>query len=816
MDTKTFRLSPIGSNERNPSNFTQGANTFAQAAAKLGPVTLLINRNENTLEQFVVLSQKAADANVQMQLAKAVGARLDVAEIPESLGATPSIGLMQVVPNIAVGRDSQIGADPAESSRILATSLQPGSWAAITFRSPTKSERKAWLRWLAHRTGVSMPTHHSVSTYAVLAQVTVGAAEWFQVEAIVNQLSAALPGFDLDVRAVPPAGRAGFWKAAGVGALVAGGAFFGLPQLPPEALAELPGAVRPALTAAGLAVTVGGGLGGFGYLPTETSKLIRGLNAGELPVAGQHRGRIRPPRRESSQSMVKRDSQGNSRVVVKEITEFEGDYPLSSTGFMLGPNSFIGVISPHGDSTVQVSTETRNASPVFRQPVGPLIGADELGPVYLSADTLRFGCALFGRPGVGKSVMMRTLFGWHALERVAPSGRLGHPGKNNALIVFEPKDYASAAKYLEWSREFGDSLLTIDALDPTTPAIDLIPSTGTLAERVSFLVNSMRYAFGDDAIGDRSYETLTQVFTGALVVTDEMLAEAEGLDTRLIEPGLSPFMYAHILLGALGDSAGVELHQAILTRTVRLRERGTPDPDLESAVKALTPLYSGSPSNRLKYQEAPRSKVMQLNQLEVWNSPKRRHVTWDQIIAGHRAVVVNTGTSRNGTLIDDSINQQMSSMLMYGLRRAIQVNCANWVDAGRSVSIFADELGMLAGSSPEVIAWLRDQGRSYGVRAFMATQRPEQLGKELRNNLLTYATVISFSQTDRMTKDEIAWAMGSSWNGDDIDLIEKHHVAIHSELDQTRQPAFLVKLPYYEGDISGFPAAQGYQLEAPR
>jgi hypothetical protein len=482
---------------------------------------------------------------------------------------------------------------------------------------------------------------------------------------------------------------------------------------------------------------------------------------------------------------------------------------------MLGPNVFIGVISPHGDSTVQVSAESRNASPLFRQPIGPLIGHDELGPVYLSADTLRFGCALFGRPGVGKSVTMRTLFGWHALERVAPSGRHGHPGRNNALIVFEPKDYSSTAKYLEWSRAFGDSLLTIDVLDPATPAIDLIPSTGTIAERVSFLVNSMRYAFGDDAIGDRSYETLTQVFTGALVVTDELLAETEGLDTRMVSPGLSVFMYAHILLGSLGDEAGVALHQAINGRAVLLRGRGTPDEDFEQAAKALVTLYGGSASNRLKYQEAPRSKVMQLNQLEVWNSPKRKHVTWDQIISGHRSVIVNTGTSQSGQLIDESINQQLSSMLMYGLRRAIQVNCANWVEAGRSVSIFADELGMLAGSSPEVIAWLRDQGRSYGVRAFMATQRPEQLSRELRNNLLTYSTVISFSQIDKLTKDEIAGVMGSTWTADAVELISKHHVAIHTEVDQTRQPAFLVNLPYFEGDINTFPAQQGYRL-APR
>lgn len=811
MDTQTFRLSPTGGNDLNTNTFTQGANTFAQAAAKLGPVTLLIRRGENNLEQFVVLSQQAATANMQMQLAKAVGARVEVAEIPEMLGATPAIGLMNAIPNAGVGRDTQAGADPAESSRILATSLQPGSWVAITFRWPTKQERRSWMRWLAHRMGTPNPIHHSVSASAVVAEITVGAPEWFQVEAVVNQVAAALPGFDLSVQAVPPAGRAKFWKTVGIGAAVAAAATIGMPLIPEEVLVDLPAGLQPGLTAVGGGLAAVGLLGGLGYLPTDTSKLAKRLNERKFAEPGQHRGRARPPRKASTQSMVRKNADGTSRTIIKDTAEFEGDYPLSSTAFMLGPNLFIGVVSPHGDSTVQVGAEARNASSAFREPIGPLIGHDELGPVYLSADTLRFGCALFGRPGVGKSVTMRTLFGWHALERVSPSGRPGHPGRKNTLIAFEPKDFSSAQKYLEWSHQFGDSLLTIDALDPDTPAIDLIPRTGPLADRVSYLVNAMRYAFGEGDIGPRSYETLSQVFTAALVITDELLAESEGLDPAVIRPGLSPFMYAHILLGAAGDEACVALYQAIRGRAVLLRERNAPDENLEAAALALAPLFaSATPAQRRTLQEAPRNKVMQLNQLEVWNSPGRRHVSWDQIITEHRSVVINTGTSRLGNIIDESINQQLSSMLMYGLRRAIQINCANWVDAGRSVSIFGDELGMLAGSSPEVIGWLRDQGRSYGIRAFMATQRPEQLPKELRNNLLTYSTVISFSQTDVSTKDEIAKVMGSSWSSDDVELIDPHHIAIHSEVAQVRQPAFLVKLPYYEDDLSAFPASQGY------
>ena len=82
MDTKTFRLSPNGGNDPNPTTFTQSASTIAQIAAQLGPVALMINRNENTLKQFPVLSSKA-DANVQSQVAKVIRARLEMDSLPE-------------------------------------------------------------------------------------------------------------------------------------------------------------------------------------------------------------------------------------------------------------------------------------------------------------------------------------------------------------------------------------------------------------------------------------------------------------------------------------------------------------------------------------------------------------------------------------------------------------------------------------------------------------------------------------------------------------------------------------------------------------
>ncbi len=149
-------------------------------------------------------------------------------------------------------------------------------------------------------------------------------------------------------------------------------------------------------------------------------------------------------------------------------------------------------------------------------------------------------------------------------------------------------------------------------------------------------------------------------------------------------------------------------------------------------------------------------------------------------------------------------------MLMYGLQNALRRYCSGWLDQGRSVSLFGDELSLLAGSSPEVIGWVRDQGRSYGVRAFFATQRPEQLTPQLRNNFLTYATLISFAQNDVNTAREIADNCGSDWSAEDIQNLEPFHVVVRTEVNQQRQQAFVVALPNFESNMSGFRAAQGY------
>ncbi|WP_427019361.1 hypothetical protein ACQCSX_21965 (plasmid) [Pseudarthrobacter sp. P1] len=410
------------------------------------------------------------------------------------------------------------------------------------------------------------------------------------------------------------------------------------------------------------------------------------------------------------------------------------------------------------------------------------------------------------------SLLVRSLFGWHCLERVNPSGKPGYPGTHNTLIAFESKG-DGVAKYIHWAHTLGDKVLAIDVADARTPAIDLFAVPGDNAAKAVFFTNALKYTFGADAIGPRSFPTIVAILTAAMSVDERVIDSIEDRDDRILKHGMSPLYYAYQLLAGTSDKIAVQLALAIKSLGIKLRERGEPDETLEQAYIAISSLFEDrTESARRPFLEPPRNKFEQLLILEDWWTPSRKKVSWTDIIEGHRSVVINTGSSPSGILLDDEQNQQISSLLMYSLQNALKRTCSGWLEQDRSVSIFADELSLLAGTSPEVVAWIRDQGRSYGIRAMLATQRPEQLGPALRNNFLTYATLISFAQTDVTTAGEVAANVGSNgeWTTEDIQHLEPYHVVVRSEVDQRRQSAFIVKLPNFEADVLSYATAQAY------
>lgn len=788
--TTAWRLARAENIDANPTTVVQRAGSFASASSGLTRTTLLVRRTESGIAGYLIAEGEAPDAQrAATYLAQAVGARAEPAEVPDGLGEDLVVGWLEFESGSAVAREVQSGVNPAETSRLLAAALGRDEWVAIALRKPSKKERSRWTAWLAHRLSTAVPTHHSMTPDATVVSVYAGGPDAHTVRSLLDATRSAMPGFDVSTttRIATRIGAAlPCWIPAAV-ALVLGVSSVVVPQVADAIGNRLVGSLAVALVCGAI------GAGRFaGVLPSAWKRATDAAAAAVMPNPAKRSTRPKPPRR----AVTSGDKQVEAR---------EGDYPLARSSFMVGPQVVVGIIAPQaGAVSGEKTTGYREVPPRMLERIGPMIGDSHSGPAHLSAADAFAGTAILGKAGSGKSVLTRSLFGWCCLDRVQPSGLPAFPGERNALVAFESKG-DGVDEYQAWADATGDVMVAIDIADPASFAIDLFAVPGTIAERANFFVNALVYAFEAGAIQDRSFMVLQQVFTGALAVTPEIASRIEGLD-----PHGSPVYYAYVLLSGRGDALGAALAHEILGDAIRVDAT----PEIKAAAEALTPLYSGkTEAARRNLVEAAQNKIQQLLQLDSWWSPSRAKVTWEQILDNHRAVVINTGTSRTGRIVEDRLTAQMSSLLMYSLQHAIRRTCSGWQSQGRSVSIFSDELSLLAGSSPEVITWLKDQGRSFGVRPFLATQRPEQLPDRVRSVLMNFSTLISYMQDDVKTAREVAENISGDegeWGPGHILHLEPYTAVVRASVGQRRQSAFTVKVRNFEANRHGFATEQGY------
>lgn len=255
-----FKFSRAGGIETNPATFSQRAATFASAVANSGHATLLTRREQSGLHGYLIIPAGSEKNNAPLHLAHTVGARADLTELPTDLGDTPAIGELVYAHSPAL-RETQSGIDPTELPRLLAHTLPEGSWVAVTMRKPSNSERKHYTSWLSHRLGTAVPTHHSISPSAMVVTITAGGSSRDEVKSLLAQVTAGMPGFDLDsqVRFAPTRSRALLGLPIGIALALA--TLFGLPQLPADIAAYVPAAVSPFLLGLSAAAVIIGILG---------------------------------------------------------------------------------------------------------------------------------------------------------------------------------------------------------------------------------------------------------------------------------------------------------------------------------------------------------------------------------------------------------------------------------------------------------------------------------------------------------------------------------------------------------------------------
>lgn len=802
--TRCFRLARAGTSTPSPANLDARARAFAAAVEGCGSATLVTTRDAATMENWLLIGDHHPAGDAAFSLAQAVAARADESAVAPELDA-PVVGWLEARSGPA-SRATQVGTDPAEVSRRLAVAMKPGAWVAVTVRTPSSKEIRRSRAWYEHRLGTGLPQHHTTGTNTLIASFFAGADTAEEVRSLLSQMAATLPGFDVTVRVRIASELRPVLTAAAFGA----GGFAGVLAATGDlALANL-AALGPAAAAGALA---------SGRMRTRAKRLAEAVDASGLPAPRRFVvGRVRAPQKgDPSLSRLAKGSR-----------DFDGDYPLPTSSFHVGPAVVIGVVAPQaGAVSGETTVEARAVPARLTERIGP---AFALGPhgekVHVAAADGYEGFAIMGEPGSGKSQLVRSLFAWHCLERVEPAGVAGWPGARNALIAFESKDHTEADTYRRWAEGLGDRTVVVDVGDPASWAIDLFSmpdehgNLATAEARATWVLNAMIYAFPEGSIQGRSSESIKACLTGGFAVRDEIATDA-GLPA-----GRSPIFYAHILAGAQGDAKGLALATAIAQAAVaderaantRTLGDGTDRPtaavtDTGIAAERLGPMYGTagskvSESARRGLLEASRNKWDLLGELEHWWNPARPSFTWDQVLDGHRSVVVNVGTSATGRVIDDQPAKVLSAMLLFGLKSAIQRRCSGWKDQGRAVTIFSDELSQLAPSSPEVISWLRNQGRANGVRLVLATQYPEQLDQQVRMVFRQFGSLLTFRLGDAGVIGEIVASLslgGDEWTSADVKGLERHAAIYSTSVGGRAQPPVPVTIPYFERDLTDKP-----------
>lgn len=809
-----FTLVRTPDRDVNPTTLAQRANAFATAAKECESAVLISHRNDEGMHSFVVLAGGSDSVETAaVSIAQAIGARAERSELPESLAEAGSISRATFRRGSSVSRETMLGTDPTEFSRRMETALHPGDWVAISLREISNREDRRHEAWTDFRLGSGAASHPSRYPDATLFSIYAGSDSSKSAGRLVDMTRSAMHGFDLRVRPerVSLLGGVVGWFASALGAAAAGFAWRHLVDSGtlPSLVADSPAGplVGTALLGLGVLAFLVGVLRVSGIFPTLWHRVRRGLPDGRVPAPPRRHGRPRPPR------AADKDTRTG-----KKTKAHPGDYPLHRAAFLTAPVVFVGLVAPYAETTASSSaSRSRAVPPMVSQRRGPLIGVNNDAAAHIAMSDAHLGVAIVGDAGSGKSGLTRTLFGYACADWAQPTRLPGSTGSRNTLIAFETKGDGVAA-YQAWARVTHAPVLVIDLADPNSFAIDLFASTGNVLQRGEAFANDMRYAYGEGAIQDRALPVLSSIFAAAIAI-----AENPGLTTTMklthVREGASALYYANVLIGNLGDALSTALAEEVISQGTGKGSRPA-SPSVRMAAEAITAYFQDTtPAQRSNHFDSSRNKVKQLASLSSWwERPAKKRLTWSQVLGTdkegrHRAVIINTGDTPGEVVAEEKLLQNVSSIIFHSLQRAIRVHCGDWFETGRSVTVLSDELSMVAGSSPEVVSWMKDKARSYGVRPIFATQYAEQLPREVQKTFLSFGTLFAFRQTNREVAATVAGQLSAvvgEVTEDEIVHLSKFTAMVRTHIDEDRQSPFTISIPHFESDRAAALSQQGF------
>lgn len=746
------------------SDYTAQAESFA--ATLKGPCALVVRREGDELVDYLLMGQGgrvAADA-----LAVATGAAAEPVDVSAPLLGVRAVAV--VSGDGVTGRSTLAGVDPANASRVLDRVLSDGEEVMVVLARMTSRQRRRWAVYARSMEGNT--EHHSTKSRVPLwATVVTTAADEERAVDLRAQVVDALPGWDTATRA-DTGDRSRTVLAFVLGAVVAGVVSLFVPS------------VWPVVVAAGLRWVTGGlALVAVGrrLVPSGVMRVARACARGLVPVPS-------PARR-----LVDRTAWPVGRLVI----------PMSAP-------VVCSLVAPQaGAATGSTSTRTRTVPPQLLGVRGPCVGRDPAGRlVRLDARHLWGGVAAVGASGTGKSELLRALFGWLLVHREqhAATAALVVETKPDGLVGYER--VAEAAGHAE-------EVLVVEVADSTSVAVDMFARPGDDPfKRGAFVADTWAAAFGDGAIMGRSREVISAVVAAGLVLDEQAFdeydrARGEGSGAEPL-PERSWFWAGAVLTGRMGEDSGQVLAACLHDQAVRQGEESWAARAWAGLGIIWGPQVTASARRNLT--EAARNKFDQLREVAGFLAPvSRRAVTWDESISGFHVTVLGTGPARRGgSQLTGTLTRWMTAMAGYTMQSAVERTCYGWDEAGREVVVMCDEFKAFAGWAPDVARWWKDDGRSYGVVPWFATQYLEQLravDEALLTSFLSYQTFVSLRQDDLLAAEAIARQMGrdgARWEASEIATLPQFVAVVSTQSGGRTLPAFTMPTLDVKGDPVGF------------
>lgn len=375
MCVRFFRFGRVGSSSVDAGVFLQRARAGLGAGVDSGLVVLFVERRSDGLWSGAWVSDAGVARNAHLGLANAVGGR--AVEVDDfSPADVKAVGwLVCRDGGGAFGRVSVANTDPGEAGALLGQGLLPGCWVGVVLRAGSKSEVRAFGRWVSSQSElVSAPSHPGLEPGAVVGSVFAGGPSAREVRGVLEHVARCLPGFDYVTSA-----RVVSWFG-----LVAG---------------RVAGILIPLVLAGLVQIFVGGSFTGLAWFLGACAAFVGLVRLGGLKFSrvghlfGVNGFKVFRPRR-------------------RWWPASGGGYPLDHRCFVFSPGQVVGLVAPtSGAASGVVETGGRSTPPVLLADsgvAGPWVGSSSDGEVSLQGAALARGVAVTGEPGSGKRLTIST------------------------------------------------------------------------------------------------------------------------------------------------------------------------------------------------------------------------------------------------------------------------------------------------------------------------------------------------------------------------------------------------------------------------